>query len=95
MKITEETIDYVSELAKLQLTEEEKEKAKVDIGKILDYMDKMNEIDTKNISPMTHVFEQKNIVREDIVTNGLEIDQILANAPVKNHECFIVPKTVE
>ena len=68
-KISDETIDYVGILAKLELSDEEKEKAKKDMGEILDYIDKLNELDTSGVEPMSHVFPVNNVFREDEVTN--------------------------
>lgn len=95
MQITDETIKYVSALAKLKLTKEEKERAKVDLGNILGYMETMNELDTTGIEPMSHAFPMKNVFREDVVTNGDDRENLLSNAPVKKDGCFVVPKTVE
>ena len=95
MKITEETINYVAALAKLNLKEEEKEKAQVDLNSIINYMDHMNELDTDHIEPMSHVFPLRNVFREDVVVNEDNREALLANAPAKKDGCFIVPKTVE
>lgn len=95
MNITDNTINYVAALAKLELSEEEKEKAKQDLGNILEYMNTMNELDTENIEPMSHVFPIRNVFREDIVVNEPNRDNLLSNAPVQKDGCFIVPKTVE
>lgn len=95
MEITDKTIEYVAALAKLELTQEEKEKAKTDLGSILGYMETMNELDTEGIQPMSHVFPIHNVFREDVVENGPDRDSLLANAPVKKDGCFMVPKTVE
>ncbi len=95
MNITDETIDYVAALAKLELSSEEKEKAKKDLRSILAYMDTMNELNTDNVEPMSHVFPIKNVYRDDIVTNGPNRDVLLSNAPKQKDGCFMVPKTVE
>ena len=68
--ISDETIEYVGILAKLELSAEEKEQAKKDIGRMLDYVDKLNELDTADVEPMSHVFPVHNVFREDVVTNG-------------------------
>ena len=75
--------------------EEEKEEAKKDMGRMLDYIDKLNELDTTGVEPMSHVFPVNNVFREDVVTNGDDRDEILANAPAKKDGAFMVPKTVE
>ena len=95
MIISDETIDYVAALAKLKLTSEEKERAKVDLSNILGYIDTMNELDTEGIEPMSHAFPLKNVFREDVVTNDENRDELLANAPLKKDGQFMVPKTVE
>lgn len=95
MNITDETIEYVAALAKMNLSSEEKEKAKKDLGSILAYMETMNELDTENIEPMSHVFPISNVFREDVVVNEPNRDVLLSNAPMKKDGCFMVPKTVE
>lgn len=92
--ISDETIDYVGILAKLELNDEEKEKAKKDMEEMLDYIDKLNELDTSSVEPMSHVFPVNNVFREDVVTNGDGTKQTLANAPEKKDDSFIVPKTI-
>lgn len=93
--ISDETIEYVGILAKLELSDEEKEKAKQDMGKMLDYIDKLNELDTSSVEPMSHVFPVNNVFREDIVTNGNDRENILKNAPEERDGAFVVPKTFE
>lgn len=93
--ISDETIEYVGILAKLELSEEEKEQAKQDMGKMLDYIDMLNELDTEGVEPMSHVFPVNNVFREDTVTNGDESELTLRNAPEKKDGAFQVPKTVE
>ena len=92
--IDDETIEYVGILAKLELSEKEKEEAKADMEKMLDYIDVLNELDTDGIEPMSHVFPVNNVFREDVVTNGDEKEKTLANAPECNEDYFEVPKTI-
>lgn len=93
--ISDETIEYVGILAKLELSSEEKEQAKKDMGRMLDYIDMLNNLDTENVEPMSHVFPVHNVFREDVVANGDEREKILANAPAEKDGAFKVPKTVE
>ena len=93
--ISDETIEYVGILAKLELSGEEKEQAKKDMESMLDYVDKLNELDTDGVEPMSHVFPVNNGFREYIVTNGDDREEILANAPEIKDGAFVVPKTVE
>ncbi len=92
--IDDETIEYVSILAKLELSGEEREQAKKDMGRMLDYIDKLGELDTEGVEPMTHVFPVQNIFREDVVTNSDIREQLLSNAPEQKDGMFVVPKTV-
>ena len=93
--ISDETMEYVGILAKLELSEEEKTQAKKDMETMLDYIDKLNELDTSEVEPMSHVFPVHNVFREDVVTNGDEHEKILANAPEEKDQSFKVPRTVE
>ena len=93
--ISDETIEYVGILAKLELSDEDKENAKKDMASMLDYIDKLGELDTEGIEPMSHIFPVQNVLREDVVTNGDGSDDTLKNAPESNGEAFIVPKTVD
>lgn len=93
--ITDETIEYVGILAKLELDSEEKEQAKKDMGRMLDYIDKLNELDTSGVEPMSHVFPVQNVFREDVVTNGNGSEETLKNAPQEKNTMFMVPKTFD
>ena len=93
--ISDETMEYVGILAKLELSDAEKEAAKKDMESMLDYIDKLNELDTSNVEPMSHVFPVQNVFREDVVENGDGGEDTLANAPERRDRAFVVPKTVE
>lgn len=94
-KISDETMEYVGILAKLELSLEEKEAARHDMERMLDYIDKLNELDTSGVEPMSHIFPVDNVFREDVVTNGDDRENILRNAPEQKDGAFKVPKTVE
>ncbi len=91
--ITDETIEYVGILAKLELSKEEQEQAKKDMGRMLDYIDKLGELDTEGIEPMSHVFPVQNVFREDSIVNSDTREEFLANAPEQKDGMFVVPKT--
>lgn len=93
--ISDETIEYVGILAKLELSDEEKEQAKKDMANMLDYIDTLNELDTSGVEPMSHVFPVNNVFREDVVTNGDDREEILANALEAKEGAFVVPKTFD
>lgn len=94
-RISDEIIEYVGILAKLELSGEEKEAAKQDMGKMLDYIDQLNELDTEDVEPMSHVFPIHNVFREDVVTNQDDREHMLKNAPEQKDGTFKVPRTVE
>ncbi|MDD6810510.1 MAG: Asp-tRNA(Asn)/Glu-tRNA(Gln) amidotransferase subunit GatC [Lachnospiraceae bacterium] len=93
--ISDETIEYVGILAKLELSEEQKEQAKKDMGRMLDYIDKLGELDTEGVEPMSHVFPVQNVFREDVVTNCDTREELLSNAPEEKDGMFMVPRTFE
>lgn len=93
--ISDETIEYISILAKLEVSGEEREQARKDMGRMLDYIDKLGELDTQGVEPMSHLFPVQNVFREDVVTNGDMRDAILKNAPGEKEGMFMVPRTFE
>lgn len=94
-RISDETIEYVGILAKLELSDEEKEAAKKDMAGMLDYIDKLNELDTEGVEPVSHIFPVRNVFREDVVVNGDDSANMLKNAPQVKDNGFMVPRTVE
>ncbi len=94
-RFTDEMIDHLGILAKLDLTGDDRELLKQDMGKMLAYIDKMNELDTEGVTPMSHVFPLENVFREDIVTGTDDRESLLANAPDRKDGSFKVPRTVE
>ena len=93
--INDETIEDVGILAKLELSAEEKEQAKKDMGRMLDYIDKLKELDTSGVEPMSHIFPVENVFRDDIVENGDDRERMLANAPEQKDGQYQVPRTVD
>lgn len=93
--ISDETIEYVGILAKLELSAEEKEQAKADMGRMLDYIDKLGELDTTGVEPLSHVFPVQNVFREDVVTNSDMREELLGNTPEQKDGMFMVPRTFE
>ena len=93
--ISDEMIEYVSILAKLKPDVQEKEQARKDLAEMLGYIDRLGELDTDGIEPMSHVHPESNRFREDTVTNGDGREQVLANAPEVRDGAFVVPRTFE
>ena len=95
MKITTEMVDYISQLSRLSLPEEEKAAMTAQLEQIVGYMDVLNTLDTTGVEPMSHVFPVKNVTREDVVEPSQDRGELLANAPVPDDEAFLVPRTVD
>jgi len=95
MAITRQVVEYVANLARLNLTEAEAEKLTGEMQDIIGYVDKLNELDTKGLTPKEHVIPIRNVFREDIAEDSYNRDDILANAPSSESGCFKVPKIVE
>ena len=90
--ISDETIEYVGILAKLELSESEKEDAKKDMASMLDYIDKLGELDTTGVEPMSHIFPVSNVMREDEVYYEQTKEELMKNAPDEENGFFRVPK---
>lgn len=93
--ISDETMEYVGILAKLELSVEDKEQAKKDMSNMLNYIDILNELNTDDVEPLTHIFPLNNVFREDVVINKDVRKQILLNAPEQKAGNFKVPKTLQ
>lgn len=94
-KISDEVMTNTELLAKLALTDEEREKSRQEIEKILGYVDKLNELDTEGVEPLISLFPVENVFREDKVVNGDMRDELVDLAPRKKDGQYLVPKTVE
>ena len=95
MKITKEQVENVARLARLAISEREKELFTRQLGEILTYIEKLKELDTSKVDPTSHVLPIKNIFREDEVRPSLPREEILKNAPDRTEEFFRVPKIIE
>lgn len=90
----DEAMEYLEILSQIQLTPEEKKQTAGELRQILNYMEKLETLNTDQVKPMSHVFPVKNIFREDIVTNQEEKEEMLKNAPQKKEGQYLVPKTL-
>ena len=88
-------IKYVAHLARLALTPEEEEKLGAQLGNILHYIEKLNQIDVSKVEPTSHAVPLENVTREDAVKPSLANEDALRNAPSKANGLFLVPKMVE
>ena len=92
MKITREVLDKTAHLARLELNEADAEKMMQDMSAILTWVEKLNEVDTTGVEPLTTMSTEVNAFREDIAENKFTHDQALFNAPKKEGDYFSVPK---
>ena len=90
--ITVKDVEHVAKLARLELTEEEKELYTKQLGDVLKYVDQMNEVDTSNVKPMSHAIDFVNVMREDKVYYEQTKEELMANAPEEENGFFKVPK---
>jgi aspartyl-tRNA(Asn)/glutamyl-tRNA(Gln) amidotransferase subunit C len=95
LRITKDTVEHVANLARLYLSEEEKSEMTDKLNSILDYMEKLNELDTEDVPPTAHVIPIKNVFRDDRVRESLPVEEVLKNAPDKDKNFFRVPKIIE
>jgi len=95
MSITLEQVEHIAKLAKLEFTQEEKERLRNELSRILEYMEKLNELDTSQVEPLSHTTEISNVFREDRVEASLPVEEALKNAPSRQGHFFKVPKVVK
>ncbi|HID22842.1 MAG TPA: Asp-tRNA(Asn)/Glu-tRNA(Gln) amidotransferase subunit GatC [Planctomycetaceae bacterium] len=93
--LTREDVEKVAVLARLKLTDEELETFTAQLGKVLEYVAILNEVETEGVEPMAHAVEMKNVFREDVPGRSLPRDQALANAPKTDGKFFLVPQILE
>lgn len=93
--IDKETVKHVEDLAELSLTESEREELTDDLARILDYVDKLGELDTEGVEPLRHILEVQNVVREDQKRETLDAEEVFKNAPAKDRDFFKVPPVID
>lgn len=95
MSITVKDVQHVAKLARLQLNPEEEATITEQMNAILQYAEKLNELDTENVKPTTHVLQVSNVMREDVVKKSLSQEEALLNAPEEEDGHFKVPAVLE
>lgn len=94
MEITDELLDRIAHLARLEIKEEEREKLKKDMNAILAWVDKLKEVDTEGVDSLVYMSDEMDNVREDVVANQLTQNEALENAPDTDGTYFRVPKVI-
>ncbi len=95
MSITKEEVLHVAHLARLEFSEEEIDLFTAQLAQILDYVNKLNELDTREVEPTYHALNLTNVFREDQVKPSLPTDKALQNAPERENGFFVVPKVIK
>ena len=95
VKISLDQIRHVALLARLALTPAEEDELTLTLDQILQYMDKLNQLDTSDVEPTAHIVAVDTPWREDVVTNAPDTEALLANAPARDGDLFLVPKIID
>ncbi|MFD1737895.1 Asp-tRNA(Asn)/Glu-tRNA(Gln) amidotransferase subunit GatC [Bacillus salitolerans] len=94
-RISKDEVKHVAHLARLAITEEEAGKFQKQLDAIITFAEQLNELDTDNIAPTSHVLDMKNVLREDKPGKGLPLDEVLKNAPDHKDGQIRVPAIIE
>jgi aspartyl-tRNA(Asn)/glutamyl-tRNA(Gln) amidotransferase subunit C len=95
MKIDNELVDRLAELSKLEFDEQAKEDLKRDLGKILDLVKKLEEVNVDGVEPLIYMTDEKNVLRKDEVRDMVSKEEALQNAPQRDSDYFKLPKVIK
>ena len=95
MAVTGKDVNTVAALARLYFSAEEKEALMITLNNILGYFDKLKELDTENVEPLSHILPIRNVMREDEVKETFDQATALKNAPKKKRGHFVIPRVIE
>ena len=94
MSVSKDDVKKIAELARLEFTDSEIDNFNVEMNKILGYVEKLNELDTENVEPLSHPIENNNIFRDDVTVKSIDREKAFKNAPDTSSEHFKVPKVI-
>lgn len=94
MKITDEIVDHIAHLARLEFVGKEKQEIKQDMEKIINFMDALNSIDTSGVEPLIFMSDEVNVLREDVSVETISKNDALKNAPKKDSDYYRIPKVL-
>jgi len=94
-RITKEQVYHIAELARLEINEEEAELFTSQLDDMINMVEKLDELNTANVEPMSHVFIQENVMREDKPAQGLSIEEVMKNVPEREERLIKVPQILE
>jgi aspartyl-tRNA(Asn)/glutamyl-tRNA(Gln) amidotransferase subunit C len=95
MEVNNELVSNIASLARLEFEEHEKEEIKVDMQKMISFIEKLNELDTTGVEPLLHMSDNVNVLREDEVKESITREEALLNAPIHDEQFFKVPKVIK
>jgi len=95
MQVNDELVDKLAHLAKLHFNDEQKTEIKDDLQKMIAFVEKLNELDTTGVTPLLHMSDELNVLREDEVNGSISREQALQNAPLHDGQFFKVPKVIK
>ena len=95
MKITDETVEHIATLARLEFEGDEKTRIKEDLENIITFMEKLQEVDTDNVTPLVFMTNEKNRLRDDVAEVTVSHEEALKNAPKKDSDYFRIPKVLK
>ena len=95
MKITEEIVDHIAHLARLEFEGDKKDTIRQDLERTIAFMDKLREVDTDNVEPLVFMTDEVNRLREDVPVVTLTQEEVLKNAPKKDSDYFRIPKVLD
>ncbi len=94
MAVSRKDVEHIAELARLKFEEKELDQFTNELNEILTYVEKLNELDTENVEPLSHPIEGVNNFRDDVVKPSIKTEEALKNAPDKDEQFFKVPKVI-
>ncbi len=94
-QLNKETVQRIAELAKLKFSAEEEDKILSDLNRMLEFVDKLNELDTEGVEPLIYMTDERNVLREDKLVERISHEEALKNAPQKDSDFIRVPKVLD
>jgi aspartyl-tRNA(Asn)/glutamyl-tRNA(Gln) amidotransferase subunit C len=94
MSVTKKDVEYIANLARLKFNEKELENFTHQLNDILTYIEKLNELNTENVEPLSHPVENVNVFRDDVIKPSIDRELALKNSPDRTDEFFVVPKVI-
>ncbi len=95
MEVNDELVNNIAKLARLEFRDDEKDEIKIDLQKMISFIEKLNELDTTGVEPLLHMSENVNVLRDDQVKGSMTREDAFLNAPNHDEQFFKVPKVIK